>query len=177
MDEIETEVIDYNTGKVFPRPLVFAGYVCLVTALYFMYNRIINPIESIGLLFIGGFASFTSAGVQIDIVNKKYREYSSYFGLERGQWKSFETYTDIAVLGTREIQTSYSLTNVEMTERQKYFDICLLDKTHRDKLKIKRFIDKEQAIQDAKDLSEKLGVQFTTYNPQISSTTRARRRR
>lgn len=153
--------------------MVFSGYGILTVGVLITLG---NPIIGLLVVLVGGFISFTSTGIQIDVENKKYKHYSSYYGIKQGQWKTLDSYPCLAILQSRQSSTTHSIGNISsITNSENYYDIYLLDKTHRQKLLIKRLKNKEQASKDAKEFAENLGVEFTTYNPVISAKTRSRR--
>jgi hypothetical protein len=157
-----TAIIDSNTGKVFQPSAIFAGYVLLAFGLFSMIDK---PLFGLGLALIGVFISFTSEGIQVDAEKKLYREYTRYFGIKKGPWKSLDDYIYITTIATTINYSSYSRGMVELTDKDKYFDVCLLNSSRQKKLLIKRCKDKEVAIAATKELAGKLGVQHIEYNP------------
>jgi len=61
------------------------------------------------------------------------------------------------------------------TSSEIYFDLFILTKSHRKKIRIGRHESKEEAFNDARVLAEKLGMQIVDYNPEVSAATKARR--
>jgi len=167
------DLIDNNTGKAFPPPAVFAGYIFLVLSPVAIYS---NPFVGLLLALAGGFVSFTSTGVQIDPSKRKFREYTSYFGVKKGLWQTLDKYPFLAIMGRTQSYTTYSRGQVALTDREKFIDICLLSKSHRQNVMIKRLRDRDQATKDAKELAEKLNLELTKYNPPVSKKTQAKHR-
>jgi len=56
-----------------------------------------------------------------------------------------------------------------------WFDGCLLNENHREKLSVKRLKTTEEAVKEVKILSEELGLSIVKYNPEVSEATRLRR--
>jgi hypothetical protein len=119
--------------------------------------------------------SFTYNGVQIDIPNKRIRNYTNCLGIIFGNWQSIGVYTDIAVLKSNETSRAYSIGNVALTENEKYYDVFLLNETHRIKFRIKRCLEKSIAIDNAQNIASLLELKYSLYNPVISEKTRLRR--
>lgn len=165
-------IINNKIENLFPPPAVFAGYVFLIIGTLYL---IVNIFVGIGLLLSGGFISFTFSGVQIYIEDKKYKVYTSLYGIKIGKSKSLNEYLFLAVLSSNQSYGLYSMSNISMSDTKIYYDICLLNSTQRQRLVIKRHKNFEKANLDAKEIADKLEVQLTTFNPPISDTTNARR--
>lgn len=165
-------MIDLKTGKLFSKPLIFAGYILMLLGLLSIVS-----ILGIILLLIGILISFGTTGVSIDPTGKRLKEYSRVFGYKWGEWKSYKDYPFIAVLRRKESSTVYSRSQVSTTELNTYFDINLMNVSHRKKVILTRLKGVDEAEKKAKELCELLEVEYTKYNPVISAKTRARRRR
>lgn len=167
-------MIDNSISNFFPPAVRTVGYVILIAGILLI---LANPIIGIAITLIGTFVSFAKKGVQIDIGSKRFRDYTGLFGLAYGRWESLEGFTDISVLRKRISTTAYSRSNRSAsTSSGIYYDVCLLDKTHRTKRIINRLTNEEESIKNAKELSAILEVDYAAYNPQISAATKARRR-
>ena len=167
-------MIDNIFGKFFPPSVVVVGYIFLVAGVLFILE---NTFIGIGLAVIGTFGAFAKTGVQIDPAKQLFREHTALFSLKFGNWQSLEGYTDVAVLKKSISTRAYSRSNRSATtSSEKYLDVCLLDKSHRKKQTISRWTDKEMAIADAKKLTERLTLNYSRYNPEISTESRAKRR-
>ncbi len=167
-----SEIIDNKLGKAFSPTAVIAGYVILGLGVLFLLG---NIFIGIGLIAAACFVCFTGTGVQIDIKDKKYKEYTIIYFINNGKWKPFGEFVNLAILTTRQSYTTYSGSNRSMTSTDKYFDIFLLNKSHRQKLRVGRHKKRESAMESAKELAAKLGIPFVEYSPEISERTRARR--
>ncbi len=73
-----------------------------------------------------------------------------------------------------ESSTVYSRSQIATTDINTYYDINLMNKSHRKKVILSRLKGVEEA---AKELCLELDLEYTKYNPVISAKTRARRRR
>ncbi len=172
---MDSEITDNKFGNSFPPAMVFAGYVIIAVGLVLMWE---SPSAGFGVAVFGGLISLTRSGMLVDFTNKKYKDYTSFFGIRQGNWNSLDAYPYISVLHRKVTTTAFSRANRPTTTGSKtYYDIFLLNSTHRKKLMIKRHMERDQAIIDAKELAGKLGLQLTDYNPAVSQKTRARRKK
>ena len=161
------QILTHSFGKSFPPSLSFAGYVFwligVIAAFYNIY---------IGALFIvfGMFIALTKSGVQINIEENTYRDYNSLFGLRQGKWKFLGQYSYITLMQNREESATLSRSNRRsVTGATTYYDICLLNDNHREKLTIKRIKDRDKASDEIKKLSEQLQLPMTKYMPCVNT--------
>ena len=167
------ENLKISTGKFFPKPLVLLGYVGILFGLF-------SLIESwvIGLVYISisVMLSFNTGTLEIDVEKRRRRNFPFLFGLKLGSWSSIKEYTEIAVLrSTLSEKTFGGRTSVSVTTTDVVFDICIMNSSHRKKLVIKQFDDKELAQNELSQLAKSLQLTATKYNPVVSQKTRSRR--
>lgn len=138
----------------------------------------INPIVGLIILIIGAFASFSTIGFEIDTEKIKAREYFNYLGLKLGDWEKLENFPDLAVLYSVQSSSAFSRAMIEMeTSREKFYNVCLLNASHRKKLVVKKLKDRIEAERLANEIADLLGKRFTNFNPKISAKTQERKRR
>ncbi len=167
-------MIDNDLGKAFPPAAVVIGYIFVATGLFIAFG---NPVLGIGLAAVGAFGAFARTGVQIQPEKKTYREYTALFGVAVGGWKPMEDFADVAVLKKTLTTTAYSRANRPVTTGSNdFFDVCMLDPTHRQKQVIKRLTDKDLAVKEARSLANLLNLRYGPYDPQLSATSKAKRR-
>ena len=168
------KVIDNKLEHLFTPSMTVGGYILMAMSVFaFMEGAYI-----VGVLVIvaGGFVSFAKNGILIDPNLKRAKQYIGYLGLRIGKWKSMEQYCHITILRSRESSTTYSRSNrVTTTSAETFYDVTLLDKTHRQKLGVIRLKGEKQAAEAAKELVKILGFDFVKYTPEVSEKTRARR--
>lgn len=165
--------IKNKIGKSFPTTLVFVGAIAVLGSLIEMFT---NPLLAIILLLVGLFICTSSYGTEIDVTNKNYREYGSIYGLKRGSWFDLNTMPYLAILKSRSGYRMYSTSNRSTTDTTDYFDVCLLNQTHRKKVVLMRFKSKDEALKFASNIESQLGVALTQFNPVISKKTANKRR-
>ena len=166
-------IISNRIGFSFAMPLVIVGFVMILGGILSITE---NIYIGIGMAILGGFISFSDYGTQIDKTVNKYREYSSFYWIKRGEWKSLEKYPFLCVLPSRTGMTIYSRTNKSTTNIDDSFDICLLSANHRGKIVIQKLTTKDEAIVYAETLSSEINIPVVKYNPVVNDKTKSRRR-
>lgn len=182
-----TEIIDYKTGKFFPTSFVFGGYVFVVLGILFeilgiyflVYQGLDMAIVTIllgGIIIIcAGIFSFSFTGINIDLTNRKYRKHFGYLGLRIGKWKNLGDFPYICVLRSVEGYRGYDGGIPVISEQEEFYNISLLNSSHKEKLVLYQRGEKEKSLKEAKELADKLGLKFVAYAPVISAKTKARR--
>src|SRR6187402_2378531 len=78
---VASKKIDIRYGSLFPWTFRFIAVLVLIAGLALIIDR---PFLSIALLLIGGFFLSAAEGIVIDVTEKIYREYNSFFFLKNG---------------------------------------------------------------------------------------------
>lgn len=168
------ETIHHKFGSTFPTHILVAGYILMVMGLLIALSY---PLAGLSFAFVGTFLSFTKNGMLFNPSTKVYRSYTSYLGIKMGKWQSYESYPHLAILRRTISKSRTSRMGVSKeVARDTFFDIFLLNKTHRVKLLVNRQKGQEEAKQLARDLAQQLGVDYVAYNPMLSARTRGMRR-
>lgn len=157
------KILTHDYGKSFPPAMSFAGYIFAVAGIIASVNNVF-----LGALFIiaGIFIAFSRSGIQIDLSNKTYRSYNHLFGIKQGKWKNLEHFAYITLLRNKEGTSALSRSNRRaVTSSNLYYEITLLNSTHREKRSIKRFKNKEEALESLKELSELLNLPVSKFDP------------
>ncbi len=166
--------IKNSHGTIFPPALVFAGYVFLV---FGIISVISIWIAGMILIILGAFICFSYSGIEIDVTEKKYREYTFYFGIKSGKWMQLDRFSFLTVLCNREVYEVHSRANVTTSDSEKFYDVFMLDKLHREKLLLKRFKNAELATEYAKKISIELNMECAKYNPVLTTASKLKRYR
>jgi len=130
------------------------------------------------LIFTCIIPPFYNDGIELDPKQKKYRYFTSYFGLKSGTWKSLSMYNYIIIKlqrGSRELIGARGA--IATTVQGEQYEIAIVNETHGKHLMLKHFDKKEAAIQFAKNVSNTLNFPITKYSPKLSSKTEERRRK
>ncbi len=168
------EIVHHKFGFTFPTHIIIAGYILMVMGLFIALTYLV---AGLSFAFVGTFLSFTKNGILFNPTAKTYRSYTSYLGIKMGKWQSYESYPFLAILRRTISKSRTSRMGVSKeVARDTYFDIFLLNKTHRVKLLINRQKGQDEAKLLARDLAEKLNVEYVDYNPVLSAKTRGMRR-
>jgi len=166
-------IIDNKIETLVPTTAVYSGYLFLLIGIIALFSQ---AFLGLGLIGIGILIGFSTSGVQIDLEKKLIKDYVKCFGIAFGRWGNIEGFQDISVLSTRQSSTTYSRSNRALTQIEIFYDVYFLNSTHRLKMKVKRCKEQDEAIKEAQILADQLGLNYTNFNPVISSKTRARRR-
>lgn len=167
-------MISNEIGRYFPPAAIVAAYIILILG---MLSLFVSPLVGLGMVLIGAAVAFAKKGVEVDPNMKRLRDYTGLFSVKFGSWESMEQYSDTAVLRKRITTTAFSRANRPATTSDDVvYDVCLLDRTHRNKRIVKRLSDEAQAAKSAEQLAQTLGLNYGVYNPEISAETLAKRR-
>jgi len=166
-------ILTHSFGKSFPASFVFTGYVFLAVGIIVMFNA---PIVGIIVALIGAIIAFVKSGVQINLSDRSYRNYDSFFGIMRGKWQSFDKYSFITLMKMKESSATLSRSNRRaVTSSDILFDICLLNENHSKKLSIKRLKNEKSGLDSLEELSQQLKLPKAEYKPPMSKRTMVRR--
>jgi len=115
------------------------------------------------------------SGLQIDVKNNVYREYSKIFTRIKGEWKSLSNFKNIVI---KSQSATKSTTGTRMTADLKVktviHSICLMDYKHLQQLFLKSFEDYDKAKLFADNLSKDLNFSIETFRPLTARTGKAR---
>jgi hypothetical protein len=156
--------IDYKLNRIFPLMFIIIG-ITLIICGFILW--IFDSRMKIGLtiLLIGLIIVFTRKGTIVDFNQRRIKYYIGLFFIKIGNWKTIEDYTFISLLKINQKSYGYSRTGVQFSERKKIYRICLLNKTHRNRLKITDFKDENNAYLEAQRIAENLRLEFVNYSP------------
>ena len=171
----DSKLLDFSFGWLHPPNMRYIGFAVMV----FVLIIVVTDGELLSLLgFIPAiWLAFRRSGVQVDLLEDTYREYTESFAIKRGKWISMEQYPDMALLRGVEGFKAYSRAMIELSDSEVVWDIYLLKKDHRSRLILKRCKSKDEGEKLGPELAEQMGKNWTVYSPKLSEKTRARRRR
>lgn len=165
-------MIEAHMGKLFQPAMVFGGYLMLPLGFLCLLGK---PLLGLFILIIGLLIAFSTQGSEIHIGENKYRLYTKYLIFKTGSWKSIDKFKQITIISSRLSSSTFSRGNRRLTNTEQCFDVVLLNKTHRKKLVLSRFKDKNEAKKSLKLFETKLGLAVSTFNPVISEKTKQRK--
>jgi len=134
------------------------------------------PLTSAFFILLGLFLSAGTIGTEFSFENKKFRQYSNYFGIKIGKWQSFSNYIHVSIL-SQKIAYKLNSRGNSMQDSELKYDVVILTENHRQKVIIKRCNTVEEAKSFALKLSEQLDMKLVKYTPKISKQSQLKRRR
>lgn len=163
---------NHHIGFSFPTPVVIASsffaLIGLVVALAY-------PIVGLLILVFFGYIGTNTYGFEMDTAHKRCREYTAVFGFRRGSCIPLSDLPYVSVLHENMGSSVASLSNRITTYTETKYNVYLLSKTHRTRLLVRIFHQKDEARAFAENLAEGAGLEYAVYSPQVSSRTRERR--
>lgn len=166
--------LTYRIGFSFPMPII---YIAGILILFGLIACIQSLFAGLFIIISASFVLSCSYGTEIDLEKQIFREYSSIFGLKKGNWTPLEKLPFITVLMGREGLTMYSRSNRSTTSIDDRYGIYFLSETHRTKVLLQKFSTSLIAMDHAKILSQKLNKEIVKFSPVVSEKTQQRRRR
>lgn len=130
------------------------------------------------VIMLAGFYALTSKfGTEISLSNNYIKEYSALLGIKSGKWQSTLMLPDICVikLGKTRSVANARTGGIGAEVDASVNEVYLFSANHRKRILIKTCKSKKEADEFAKDLAQKMGKNYTAFNPQISEQTKARR--
>ena len=156
---------DYKLESVSPLMFRIVGVTLTISGVLLLVTFPYRILGGITLMLIGLTMVFARRGVILDFENNKIKEYVGLFFIKIGRWNSLTEFPYVSVLIKNLKNTGFSRTGVEFSERTKVYRICLLNKSHRQRIRIKDFNKMESAISNAKTIAEDMGMELVDYNP------------
>ena len=121
--------------------------------------------------------AFTTRGVFINTTTKEGRKYTKIYGIKVGKWEPLENYPCITILSKSYSSSITSRTNLTVKlDSEMFYELNLMDKTHRRKYMIYSFSNVEKAKKAMNFIASKMNVDIVKYNPVVSQKTKNRRR-
>jgi hypothetical protein len=157
--------IDYKLDKIFPLMFVIMGITLIIGGLVLLGTFDARMKIGITILSIGIIIVFARKGTIVDFNQRKIKHYVGLFFIKIGQWKTIEDYTFISLLKINQKSYGYSRTGVQFSEKKKVYRICLLNNSHRNRLKITDFKEENNANLEAQRIAKILKLEFVNYSP------------
>lgn len=151
--------------------LIVAIFVSILFLLANFWLGIISIIITIILFTL-------EVGVEINFQDRKYRYYVAILGFVNGRWKSIDCFKAIILL-RKDIRGQLVSPKLVTDFNYKHivFDVNLCSASHRTKFSLKNYRSIDDAMNQAKLLSEKLELPLEKYSPILSNQTKMRRKR
>lgn len=159
-------LIEIDHGNVFPMPLIIGGIVMIIMGIASISDQgLFSILIGLGLTALGGYLSFSRSGIQIDLSSNMFREYYRYYGFLSGEWKRTSTFPYATVLRNTYSSNTYSRSNRVTNQKESFFEVYLLSKTHRTKIFIKRLNSKVEAEKWLESFADTCSFEVVNYNP------------
>ena len=158
-------IIKNRIGFSFPGLIVFMGFTAMLSSLFIMVE---SPILGLLVLILGSFLGTSSYGSEIDVINNRFREYGSVFGIKKGKWFNLNSMPFLGIFKSRSGYLIYGRSTNSTTVIDDYFDVCLMSNSHRKRIVLQKFKTKEEALNFTEMLEKKIEVKLTTFNPLLS---------
>lgn len=160
----------YKTRFITPKYTLFivvVGFGMLGggIASFFLLDSIIVGII---LMILGIYLALSHTGIDVDLKKRRFRSFTSHFGLKEGNWKFFKYYPYLSILTINQKHTKYSHTGVPFSSKFKVFRVYLLNEKHTDKILIKEFRNKVTAEEYINRLAEELSLKVDIYSPDFN---------
>jgi hypothetical protein len=165
--------ISNRIGFTFPAIIVLLGLVGILFSLIVMIH---HPILGALILIAASFFSLSSYGSEIDTTNEKFREYGSMFGVKRGKWEDLSGMPFIGIFKSKSGYLIYSRTTISTTHFDNQYEVCLMSPSHRRRVVLQRFKTKNDALNFAHFLENRIDSKLTEYNPRQGENVKYRRR-
>ena len=120
------------------------------------------------LMILGIYLALSHTGIDVDLKKRRFRYFTSHFGIKEGKWKFFKYYPYLSILTINQKHTKYSTTGVPFSSKLKVFRVYLLNEKHTDKILIKEFLNKLPAEEYIKTLAEELSLKVDIYSPDFN---------
>ncbi|MBC8314589.1 MAG: hypothetical protein ISR57_02705 [Bacteroidales bacterium] len=149
--------INHTLDKAFGPTGSFAGLILVIVGV------ILIPFFWAGaiLIIIGAFTGFTASGCEINTETRQVRQYHLLFGLfKTGKWQRLEGFSGLRVVQTRNSYRAYSLSNRSIVTTTQDFRVVLEAGTPQSRVEIQKCSTREDADEEARKLSETLGMEF-----------------
>ena len=161
---------EYKSRFITPKYILFIVIVGCFCFLIGIGSSFI--IESIlpGLILvpIGAYLVFSHTGFDIDLKKRRFRHFTSHFGIKKGRWDKFKYYPYLALLSMRTKQTKYSFSGVPFSSKSMSYRVHLLNEKHTRKILIKEFQNKLEAETFMEQVSKELSLEIQSYHPDFT---------
>ncbi|HXD92881.1 MAG TPA: hypothetical protein VNX01_06675 [Bacteroidia bacterium] len=161
-----TTKISYKHGFFFPvGGLIFGGFLLLISLpmifnpVNFIYFCIGTTIMWVGLLF------FSTKGFEINPETKKLRAYTNVLGIKTGKESYLSNFKFITIISQGYSQSISPVITIEVKREFSTCNLLLVNETHHLKQLVQSFNTYEDALEEAKKLSELLNFEIVKYNP------------
>jgi hypothetical protein len=148
--------------NTYSTPIRLLGIALMILGAIMTFNL---DFWAIPLVPIGWVLIMSKKGVEVDKLQREFRNYTSYLGYRVGVWHDVDKYPYITIVKSRK---KPKLKNASVYEEQivsEFFDVCMLSKSHRGRVHLLMGISEDEARSQAIRISDDLGKEFMPYVP------------
>ena len=161
--KVEDDIYSVTYGNFSLPQFQMLGIVLIVVGLYMIYllNYFFLLVLPAGLIL-----SFLNTGIQVDLKNRKHREYLNCFGILFGKWKEVPAVDYVTVYIEHYSQRS-SVVSIDSENQFEKVKVSLIIKEP-ERLEAGLFDTKEKGLEAGKLLAKQLKTKlldFTTHEP------------
>jgi hypothetical protein len=153
--------IDNITGKSFPQPAINGGYVFILFSPVFVFMD--SPQIGAVLFLAGLLVSFTVTGVRVDIEKKQFKEYTRYYWIKFGSWKTLIEYPFITIITEQESSIAFSFKSDDSEMNESVYGIYLVNASKTHKILLKKFKDRDEAMLELPKLAGEMGIKVISF--------------
>ncbi|MEL6250597.1 MAG: hypothetical protein AAFR87_01195 [Bacteroidota bacterium] len=148
---------------------VFVGSVAALLSIY-LYGVFIGdlpPSPWINLVFLFMILLlFFKEGVRVNTQRENYQYYLQLFSWKWGIWKSYEAYSDVLVLRSKELESKFHRKRKgRLIKTDAVYEVYLANKSHFDLIMIKQCFDRSEAEHYAHEFGKMTQRAWVQYNP------------
>lgn len=145
-------------NSYFPQQFVILGYLLIGIGIYFL---IINNWIGIIMIPAGFIFSFLFINQDLDIDNRKTREYFGFLGMKFGKWKDIPEVEYVTVFQERMIQGKNVVSISSYHSEESYMvDLIISPK---ERISAAKYVDKEKAIEKGMALALAFNCKLLDY--------------
>ena len=155
-------MIDNRLQLYFHQLIQQLGWLLVVFGLLVLFGAVPIPARWISLFFIliGLFFSLTYEGVQLDLRNRKIKQYVGFLGLSFGSWKSLPDLTQIVLTSSKYSQQIHAIVSRKQLDTRLYRGFL---KGVNTKLLFTSKNHKEEVMEQVSEVAEQLNLPATDY--------------
>jgi hypothetical protein len=108
-------------------------------------------------------------GVELDLPAMQYRKFKSFLGKRKGDWKALNPSCDLVILSKTGRHINNNRTGY-YDETKKFFELYLMDESHRNRMFLYSSGDKEDVVQMAQTIAQQSPFEIRVFNPESRRT-------
>lgn len=171
-----TYTYNKKIATVYPKNAILFSYFVMFLGLLLLTKGLF--IVGLLVLLIASYFSFSFYGVAINKEKTLIKEYISPLGLgfKIGKEKNLQQFPYLTLISRNLSSKTYGMSSFSYTDRERVYDICLLNNNHRQKIVIKRLYSREKMHDEINYLVNLLDKKKVKYTPTLSEASKLKKR-